>query len=206
LWLNGLIPHKKIVRFSDKKIDGPAAFFPMKPARYLLLILVLISTAAWAGEPEFPGLKAIMSEADWKRAKLDRLDAEDVRLINEAFAQYLKTGTSQPSAPVAASAAVSVPVSEATPPPAKKSSLWERFGLGKAAEQKPVEPVVMHATATAWHGANGFVLDNGQVWQGIDPIRDELVGHDVGIRAGKLGSFLLLVDGEETNVRVHRLK
>lgn len=186
----------------------------MKPARYLLLILVLTSTAVWAGEPEFPGLKAIMSEANWKRAKLDRLKAEDVQLINEAFAQYLKGGTSQPSAPVAANAAVpvpvsatvSVPVSAAAPPPANEPSSWAQFGMPAAPDKKKTEYAVMHATATAWHGANGFVLDNGQVWQGIDPIRDELVGRDVGIQAGKLGSFLLLVDGKETNVRLHRVK
>jgi len=170
----------------------------MKPARYLLLILVLASSAAWAAEPEFPGLKAIMSEADWKRAKLDRLDADDVRLINEAFAQYLRGGTNPPSVPVV--------VSEESPPPPKKTSLWERFGLPAPAEKKQPERAIMYAKATAWHGANGFVLDNGQVWQGIDPIRDELVGHDIGIREGRLGSFLLLVDGVETDVRLHRVK
>ncbi len=178
----------------------------MKPARYLLLILFLASSAAWAGEPEFPGLKAIMSEANWKRAKLDRLNAEDVQLINEAFAQYLKDGAAQTSAPVAASAAAPVAVSETTPPPATNSSLWERFGFPKPTEKQPVVRPVMNATVTAWQGANGFVLDNGQVWQGIDPIRDELVGHEVGIQQGKLGSFLLLVDGKDTDVRLHRVK
>jgi hypothetical protein len=170
----------------------------MKHARCLLLILVLASSAAWAGEPEFPGLKAIMSEADWKRAKLDRLEAEDVRLINEAFSRYLKGEPSQRSEPV-------VVGGEATPP-AKKRSLWARFGLPAPAEKKQPEPAVMHARATAWQGANGFVLDNGQVWQGIDPIREELVGHDIGIQEGRFGSFLLLIDGVETNVRLHRVK
>ena len=64
----------------------------------------------------------------------------------------------------------------------------------------------MHAKVTAWHGANGVVLDNGQVWDGIDPIRDELVGREIGIKAAKLGSFLLVVDGEDTQVRLHRVR
>lgn len=171
----------------------------MKHARSLLLILVLASSAAWAAEPVFPGLKAIMSEADWKRAKLDRLEAEDVQLINEAFAQYLKSGAN-PSHP-----SVAVVVSE-EPPPQKKASFWERFGLPAPAKKEAPELAVMHAKATAWHGANGFVLDNGQVWQGIDPIRYEVVGHDIGVREGKLGSYLLLVDGVETGVRLHRVR
>ena len=63
----------------------------MKPARYLLLILVLASSAAWAGEPEFPGLKAIMSrfkqvitiENNWS----DRLEDPIIDEENRRYSQ-----------------------------------------------------------------------------------------------------------------------
>ena len=170
----------------------------MKLARCLLPVLLLAPFAARAGEPEFPGLKAIMSEADWQRAKLDRLDPADLRLIDEAFVRFLKDGASQQREPVA--------VNEPAPAPEKKRSLWDRFGLPAPAKKAPGERPAMHAKVLAWRGTNGFVLDNGQVWQGIDPIRDELVGREIEIKEGRFGSFLLVVAGVETTVRLHRVK
>ena len=198
----------------------------MKLARFLLPVLVLVSFTARAADPEFPGLKAIMSDADWQRAKLDRLDPADVRLINEAFVRYLKEGTApqreaavpqreaavqqREAAVQQREAAVqqheAVAVSEKVSPPEKKRSLWARFGLPALPGTQPHERPVMHAKVLAWQGTNGFVLDNAQVWQALDPIRDELVGREIGIMEGRFGSFLLVVDGVETTVRLHRLK
>ena len=172
----------------------------MKTARWLLPFLVLGLLAARAGEPDFPGLRSIMSEADWQRARLDRLEADEVRLINEAFARYLATGATLRAKAAAESEAAAVPAA------GPKRSLWARFGLVGAAEQERRERPIMQAKVTAWQGANGFVLDNGQVWVGIDPIREELVGRTIGIKEGRLGSFLLLLDDVDTKVRVHRVK
>lgn len=149
-----------------------------------------------------------MSESDWNRARLDRLDPADLRLIDEAFAHYLKEGNIAPAgptvaAPAPASTSTSTSAPEATSAETKRT-FWARFGIG--AEKKETEYPVMHAKVTAWHGANGVVLDNGQVWDGIDTIRDELVGREIGIKAAKLGSFLLVVDGEDTQVRLHRVR
>ena len=179
----------------------------MKTARWLLPFLVLGLLAARAGEPDFPGLKSIMSEADWQRARLDRLEADEVRLINEAFARYLATGATLRAKAAAESEAAAVAAAPAAVPAAgPKRSLWARFGLVGAAEQERRERPIMQAKVTAWKGANGFVLDNGQVWEGIDPIREELVGRTIGIKEGRLGSFLLLLDDVDTKVRVHRVK
>lgn len=172
----------------------------MKITRCLIPLFILAAAAVQGGEPSFPGLKAIMSEADWKSAKLDRLEAGDVQLINEAFARYLA------GAAIPASALVVPPPNEEVKAPAKKHSLWERFGLGAAAEEKPREKPLMQAKATAWHGNNGFELDNGQVWEGIDPIHFDLVGKAIGIQEGRLGSFLLVIEGKDTTVRLHRIK
>lgn len=188
----------------------------------LLVILAQGSLPAWASEPEFPGLKSIMSETDWQRAKLDRLDEADLRVINEAFSRYLKMGaprrhepaaaTAAPTSPPADAASVSAASTEtaavaATPAAEKKPSLWARFGLHiPVADKQPVQREIMWAKAVAWKGANGFVLDNGQVWEGIDPIRDEIVGREIGIMEGRFGSFLLVVDDDVKRVRLHRVK
>jgi len=172
----------------------------MKSLRTLLCLTVLALITARAGESEFPGLQAIMSEADWNKARLDRLDAADLQLVNAAFAQYLKTKAAPPAEPAA-------PTASPTPATAEKPSLWSRFGLGKATEKESRPAAqMMQAKVKALRGANGFLLDNGQVWEGIDPIRDELVGREIGILEGRFGSFLLVVDGEETNVRLRRGK
>jgi hypothetical protein len=171
----------------------------MKTAHCLFTLLTLALVTARAGEAKFPGLQAIMSEADWKRARLDRLDAADLRLVNEAFAQFLQGTPTPRSEPV-------VTGGEAPPAVAKKRPLWERFGLPQIVEKTSPAKQMMQAKVTALHGTNGFVLDNAQVWVGLDPIRDELIGHNIGIVEGRFGAFLLVVDGQETNVRLHRVR
>ena len=172
----------------------------MKSLRPLLCLTVLALLTARATEPEFPGLQAIMSEADWNKARLDRLDAADLQLVNAAFAQYLKTRAAPQAGPAA-------PTASPAQAAAEKPSMWARFGLGKTAE-KEARPAaqMMQARVKALRGANGFVLEHGQVWEGIDPIRDELAGREIGILEGRFGSFLLVVEGEETNVRLRRVK
>ena len=172
----------------------------MKSLCALFCLSVLTLTTVLAVEPEFPGLQAIMSEADWNKARLDRLDAADLQLVNAAFAQYLKTKAAPPAAPPATTAG-------STAATAERHSVWARFGLGKPAEKESRPAAqMMQAKVKALRGANGFVLDNGQVWEGIDPIRDELAGREIGILEGRFGSFLLVVEGEETNVRLRRVK
>ncbi len=170
----------------------PAIPHPMRSLLRLVVIFPLAAAAVAAAEPEFPGLRAIMSAEAWQKARLDRLDAADLRLIDAAFAQYLRDQKApSPAAPA---------------PAAEKRSPWARFGLGAAPAEAEAERLVMKAKVTALRGSNGFVLDNGQVWAGIDLIRVELLGREVAIQEGKLGSFLLIVDGRDTNVRLRRLK
>lgn len=166
----------------------------MNSLRFLLSFLFLL-TAAHAASTDFPGLKAIMSPAAWQQANLDRLAPADLKLIDAAFAHYLQAGAAPANA-------------AATATPEQKRSLWSRFGLRAAAldAEAAKEPLMMHAKVTAWQGRNAFVLDNGQVWSGIDPIREELVGREIGIKEGRFGSFLLVLDGEATTVRLNRVK
>lgn len=183
-------------RFCFAPPAGPASLpanpHPMRSLLRLVVLSTLVATAVAAAEPAFPGLRAIMSAEAWQQARLDRLDAADLRLVDAAFAQYLR----EQKAPAPAAPA----------PTAEKRSPWARFGLGAAPAEAAAERLVMTAKVTALRGSNGFELDNGQVWAGIDLIRVELLGREVAIQEGKLGSFLLIVDGRDTNVRLRRLK
>ncbi len=198
------------LQYSAQKLSVPSGnpvvkkLRPMKSLRCLLPVsaFILLTLVAHAADAEFPGLKAIMKESDWQTAKLDRLNSAELKLVNQAFAQYLQGSAVQTHTP-----AVS-PTPPAATAPEQKRSLWSRFGLGAAAvaQEAEKEPLIMQVKVTAWQGTNGFVLDNGQVWAGIDPIREELVGREIGIKEGRFGSFLLVLDGESTTVRLRRVK
>lgn len=176
----------------------------MKSLRALLGLFTLVLVSVQADPPDFPGLQAIMSEADWNKARLDRLDAADLQLVNAAFALYLKAQAKPQVGDQGVAAAATTNPGQAA---AQKASLWSRFGLGKATElESRSEAPMMQARVKALRGANGFVLDNDQVWEGIDPIRHDLTGRAIGIQEGRFGSFLLVVEGKETNVRLRRVK
>ena len=64
----------------------------------------------------------------------------------------------------------------------------------------------LKAKVTKWEGGNRFHLDNGQVWEGFEPITYELVGKDIAIQARPHGQFALSVEGLNTTLRVMRLR
>lgn len=90
---------------------------------------------------------------------------------------------------------------------AKRASFWERFGIGKSKSpdswrnQPP-----MTAKVTAWQGANRFVLDTGQVWEGVETIPCEILGQTVTIEARPLDAFALKLKADSIAVRVRRVK
>ncbi len=171
----------------------------------LVSLSLLASVAACAAEPEFPGLRAIMTSEAWQQARLDRLGADDLRLIDTAFAQYLQDRKAPAAAPAVAAEPAPAPAAAAAPA-TEKPSRWARFGLGKTTEKAAPARELMKARVMALRGSNGFELDNGQVWAGIDLIRVDLVGREIAIQEGKFGSFLLVVDGRDQNVRLRRVK
>jgi hypothetical protein len=64
----------------------------------------------------------------------------------------------------------------------------------------------LRAKFLKWEGGNRFKLDNGQVWEGAEPITYELAGRDLEIQARPHGQFALVVDGVNTTLRVIRLR
>jgi hypothetical protein len=118
-----------------------------------------------------------------------------------------------PSAAASVAAAAPAPASPATAPPKAESlSPEEKFGLrGELKREKLGDLAELSATATAIaakpRGELVVTLDNGQVWAEIAPgstIRLK-VGDRVTIKAGSLGSFLLVAPNNRSS-KVTRLR
>ena len=180
----------------------------MKTFRLLCLAFTILPAAL--AEPVFPGLKAVMTDAEWNRAGLDKLSPDQIGVIDAALIKYHIQA--RRSAPVAAEVS---PLAPPTPAPgataaevaAAKSRFWEKFGFGKASSSSDwrSQPP-MTAKCTGWRGANGFVLDNGQIWEGLEKIPFDLPGNNVIIEARPLDAFALKLSDDSVAVRVRRVK
>lgn len=168
-----------------------------------LFTVVLLFTASLAyAQTTFPGLKAILSEAEWKRAGLDRLTPDQIGVIDAALIRQQAGATArlQTELTQARTAAAT------TPAPAANPGLMQRFGLPLFDDVDWRNLPPLRARVTKWEGGNRFVLDNGQVWEGYDPITYELVGKEIEIQARPHGQFALVVEGANTKLRVMRLR
>lgn len=162
--------------------------------RALLPITLLLVSAPFsvAEEPVFPGLKSVLTEAEWKRSGLNQLLPDQLGVVDAALIRYLLR--TPPPAPAS------------TPAAAPKASLFERFGLTSLGGDWRKHPPLT-AKVSAWQGANRFVLDNGQVWQGLEDIPFEIAGKDVTIEARPMNAFALkLNDAQSSAIRVQRVR
>ncbi len=234
----------------------------MKIIRLLPLCLLLTGASLFAAT--FPGLQSVMTEAEWKRAGLDRLTPDQIGVIDAAVIRHA-AGAPRPvpaptpplavTSPVAATPparAAVVPPPAAAEPARPKPSLLGRLGLSKSRDEAPpartapVEPVAAPESSVAaapaepararagilerfglskssgddwrsqppvvarfvmWQGANRFLLDNGQVWEGLEQIVLALApGREVTIEARPLNGFALKLDERSAIVRVQRVK
>jgi hypothetical protein len=169
--------------------------------KLLRLLAFPLAFAIASAAETFPGLRQIMTEAEWKRAGLDRLTPDQIGVIDAALIRHhrhtLETSAQRPST-TGSSASVSSPA---------RAGFWEKFGLGKSSstpDWRNQPPLI--AKVTAWRGANGFVLENGQVWEGIENIPFELPGRTVTIEARPMDSFALKLNEQSVAVRVRRVK
>jgi hypothetical protein len=173
----------------------------MKTLLLATALLVSVIPAAAQAVP-FPGLKAILTDAEWKRAGLDRLTPDELGVVDAALIRREARATAQLQSELTAARAAA----PATAAPAAAPSLMQRFGLPlfDEADWKAMPP--MKARVVKWETANRFRLDNGQVWEGFEPITYELVGKEIEIQARPHGQFALVVEGVNTTLRVLRLR
>ena len=173
----------------------------MKTLLLATVLLVSVIPAAAQAVP-FPGLKAILTEAEWKRAGLDRLDPDELGVIDAALIRHQARASAQLQTELATARAAAA----ATPAPAASPTLMQKFGLPLIDEADWRSMPPMKARVVKWESANRFKLDNGQVWEGSEAITYELVGKEIEIQARPHGQFALVVDGVNTTLRVMRLR
>jgi len=162
---------------------------------YLLLALTV------SAQTTFPGLKAVLSAAEWKRAGLDRLTPDEIGVIDAALIRNQAGATAQLQTEL-----TKARTAAAAPAPAANPGLMFRFGLPlfDDGDWRTMPP--LRAKVTKWEGGNRFRLDNGQVWEGHDQITYDLPGKEIEIQARPHGQFALVVDGVNTTLRVMRLR
>ncbi len=167
----------------------------------LLLVALLLSAVPGFTQENFPGLKSVLSAAEWQRAGLDRLSPDEVGVIDAALIRHQSGATARLQTELA-----TAQQTVATVQVEQKKGLLQRFGLPifDSADWRSLPP--LKARFVKWEGANRFVLDNGQVWEGFEPITYELAGKELEIQARPHGQFALIVDGVNTTLRVMRLR
>jgi hypothetical protein len=173
----------------------------------LSLWFALVASVALADDL-FPGLQKVLTPAEWQRAGLDKLTPDQIGVIDAALIKhYMRTTTTAAAAPPISSPPM--PAEGATPAEiaVAKSRFWEKFGLGKTSSSPDwrTRPP-MTAKVTAWRGVNGFVLDNGQVWEGVEKIPFDLPGNTVIIEARPMDTYALKLHEDSAAVRVRRVR
>jgi hypothetical protein len=177
--------------------------------KFLFLAFALLASASLGhAQAVFPGLKAVLSAAEWKRAGLDRLSPDEIGVIDAALIRHESAANSQLKTElVTARETVAAAQAAATAPTVEqKHGLLQRFGfpIFDGDDWRGLAP--LKAKVVAWESANRFKLDNGQVWEGFEPIPYELVGKNIEIQARPNNLFNLVVEGNNTTLRVMRLR
>jgi hypothetical protein len=166
----------------------------------LLALFLLTASTALADAP-FPGLKIVMTPEEYARAGLSGLTPDQIGVIDAAIIRhYMRTVAT-------AANQQATQISQQTVTAEHKKGWLSRFGLPDItlAQDWRTQPS-LKAHCTGWVDGNSFQLDNGQVWEGLEPINVELANRDIEIQIRPGGLFTLLVDGKNTTLRVQRIK
>lgn len=178
---------------------------PMIPRPALCLVLLGLAAAPLAAQEAFPGLKSVLTPQEWARAGLDRLTPDQVGVIDAALIRHARATAARADAEVR-TARAQAEAAAAAAAPARERRMLERFGLPlfDEADWRAVPP--LRARVAAWESGNRFRLDNGQVWEGFEPIPYDLPGKEIEIQARPNSQFVIALDGRTTTVRVFRLR
>jgi len=163
-----------------------------------LLVFLLAATTAFA-ESLFPGIKAIMTPEEQRNAGIDQLTANQLAVIDTAIVRFYASNMKSQISTEAAQIAEKMRQAD------RENSFLSRFGLPDFSGDWRDQPGIK-GRVLGWVGGNSFRLDNGQVWQGAEPIPFELVNREVEIAPRPGGHYALQVEGKNTTVRVVRIK
>jgi len=166
----------------------------------LLALFLLTASTALADAP-FPGLKIVMTPEEYARAGLSGLTPDQIGVIDAAIIRhYMRTVA------VAANQQA-VQISQQTVTAEQKKGWLSRFGVPDISFSQDwrTQPS-LKSHCKGWVDGNSFLLENGQVWEGLEPINIELANRDIEIQVRPGGLFALVVDGKNTTIRVQRIK
>ncbi|MCF7689162.1 MAG: hypothetical protein K9M98_11265 [Cephaloticoccus sp.] len=166
-----------------------------------LLFTFAFITSALCAETTFPGVENIMSLEEFHNTGLDQLTPQQIAALNSAIVRHyeasVKTQVTQQANMIA----------QETISRHEKQSVLERFGLPDLSfSQEWKEAPGISGTVTGWVGGNSFKLDNGQIWEGQEPIPFELVNRRITIKPRPNGQFALELEGNNTTIRIRRVK
>jgi hypothetical protein len=164
----------------------------------IFFVFLLTATAALA-ESLFPGVKAIMTPEEQRNYGLDQLTANQLALIDTAILRYY-AGTMKAQINTEA-----VQIADKMRQVDQEKSFLNRFGLPDFSQEWRDREGIK-GRVLGWVGGNRFRLDNGQVWEGAEPIPFELVNRAVEIQPRPGGHYALTVEGKNTTVRIVRVK
>ncbi len=164
-----------------------------------IFLAFLLAAAPVAAESLFPGIKAIMSPEEQRNAGIDQLTANQLAVIDTAIVRYYASNLKSQISSEANQIAEKMRQAD------RENSFLSRFGLPDISGEWRDQPGIK-GRVTGWVGGNSFRLDNGQVWQGAEPIPFELVNREVEIAPRPGGHYALQVEGKNTTVRVVRVK
>ncbi|MCC6416156.1 MAG: hypothetical protein IT582_09630 [Opitutaceae bacterium] len=168
--------------------------------RLLFAFALTTALTAASAETKFSGIESIMTLEEFHNAGLDQLTPAQIAVINQAITKHLagavQTEVAKQSDDIRRAAAEE-----------ERRSILARFGLPVLdLNQEWKSDPALAATVTGWVGGNSFKLDNGQVWEGTEPITYELKGKAIRVLPRPGGQFSLEIEGKNTTIRIRRVK
>jgi hypothetical protein len=159
--------------------------------RRFVLAVVLAFAASFASAAEFSSLEERMTEQEFREAGLDTLSPEQLAKLND----WLRTrgaGTAAGGRTYGSSA----------------EGFRPQGLLGDDVDRGLIISAI-DGEFTGWTGKTRFTLQNGQVWEQVEPgsfAAGKLMNPGVAIEPAALGSWLLKIDGFNRSVRVSRIR
>ena len=169
----------------------------MKSLRFpIALTLLALVSAAWAQQasPQSGNVEQQMSTDEFKAAGLDKLSAQELAALNA----WLQRKVVQETAKVAETAK-----EEGRKEVAEKNRGFFDFGSTEAIESSIVGEFKGFAQGRK------YTLENGQVWEQIEPA--SLAGvrktnPKVRVKPGLFNNWFMQIDGYNTQAKVRRIK
>src|SRR5688572_18920937 len=130
-----------------------------------LAAVFLLAVAPAFAATTFPGLKSLLTAAEWKRAGLDRLTPDELGVIDAALIRREAGIIAQHQTEVA-NAQQTAAATPGQPVPNEAARFGLPAGDGTSWRDRPP----LQARVVKWETPSRFLLDNGQAWESNEPI------------------------------------